>query len=104
MGATDEPANAREYQARRISAQAKPHENVEVERRRKDLLALAKTPEGKRILLWLITKERSKPFQGNSRDGYDMGRRHIGDEMEEMIKGILPRELFIELMYPKKEE
>lgn len=80
-------------------------EDEEQEERRRliaDLQKLAASPEGKRFLRWLTGREPQRPFLGNSQDAYFTGRRHVGEELQRLLKSILPRETYLEIIYPKE--
>ena len=105
MSHEDERANAEEYAARGIG-KASPPPAIEAEkRRRRDLATIAATAEGRRTLAWLAGRERDalKEFRGNSRDAYFLGRWHMVHELREYLKKTLPRETYLEIVYPIEE-
>lgn len=106
MKPTDANPNAGEYAARHMTQERPRRENEEEARRQSDLKAVADTVPGRRVLAWLLAKEKDagRDFRGNSQDAYRLGRRHVGDELEELLKGILPRDVFLEIIFPKKEK
>lgn len=93
--------NAREHELMGIPVE-RDTRDPDLERREKDLAVLAKLPEGRRVLAWLMFKDRVMGFRGNSQDAYTLGRRDVGEEFESYLKGILPRKLFVEIVYPEE--
>lgn len=108
MRPDDANPNEGEYRNRRIVDAAKPRNMAEEEQRRKDILAVASTPAGKRFLSRFIKGEDGvvKAFQGNSRDAYCLGRHHVVEELRATLENVLPRETYIEIILPPpmKEE
>lgn len=101
----DERANAEEYAARGIVRPAPPPVIEAEKRRRRDIAAVAAGAEGKRILAWLAGREREamNEFRGNSRDAYCLGRWHVVRELRDYLKKTLPRETYLEIVYPIEE-
>lgn len=95
--------NHREHVAMGIAPQVSV-KTLERERREKDLVALARLPEGRRIFAWLMFKDRVMGFRGNSEDAYRHGRRSVGEDLESDLKGVLPRELYVDIVYPKEDD
>ena len=103
MQTDDQRANAGEYKNRRIVDAAQRRDMGEEEQRRRDLKAVAAAPEGKRLLSWLVGKERSAVagFNGNSRDAYCLGRWHTSEELRATLEAVLPREQYMDIVFPK---
>lgn len=95
--------DSREHEIRGIREDRRPDRSREI-RRKNDLLETAKTPWGQRIFRRWLYQYRGQPFEGNSKDAYRLGLRMPGDELEKELKAALPRELFLEILYPEKEE
>lgn len=102
----DDRANAEEYAARGIRAPEKASLVDVHKQRRKDVAAVAATPEGGRVLAWLTSREweQVKKFRGNSQDAYFLGRWHVARELCDYLEEVLPRSRFLEIRYPHEEE
>ena len=102
LSGDDVNPNESEYRNRRIVDAARPRSMAEEEQRRKDILAVAATPAGKRLLAWMVGKELSavRSFSGNSRDAYSLGRYHTSEELRATLESVLPRETYIEIVFP----
>lgn len=74
------------------------------ERRERDFKAVAGTVEGRRILNWLVRKNRIIGFTGTSTDAYNLGLRRTGEDIETTLEQVLPEDLFIEILRMHKKE
>lgn len=71
-----------------------------------DAAEVAKIPEGRRLLHWLITNARkgTRGASGDWRDYYNLGRRDAAEALDDVLRVIMPREMYLEILYPVKEE
>ncbi len=73
---------------------------------RKAYAAVASTPEGRIVLReWIrdfTAAMASAQFRGNSQDFYNLGRAYQAEEIRKTLQQVLPREMFLEIMYPKE--
>lgn len=105
MNLDDEAPNAQEYRARGLGAYGKPRDYA-AGRLALDAKAVAETPEGKRLLRWLVSgpRDATRGCFGDWRDHYNHGRREAAEQLEAALRRLLPREAFLEIIYPKMEE
>jgi len=76
-------------------AEAKAQEDARfltLEQRKEDISRVMDTPAGKRVIKWLFAETRplQDNFNGNSRDGYEKGKRHMGLMLLDMVRKACP--------------
>ncbi|MCD8349617.1 MAG: hypothetical protein LUC93_03300 [Planctomycetaceae bacterium] len=71
-----------------------------------DARAVASTPEGRRLLHWMISNVKTATVGclGDRRDYYNLGRREAAEALDGTLRLILPRDTYIEIIYPQQEE
>lgn len=103
MDSHNQGANAAEHRLRGLGGQGRG-DAIEALQRRKDLIELAKMPEGRRILSWLIASRDAPAFSPDAmQNAYLSGRTQMAAELARFLKSSLPRHLYIEIIYPEKE-
>lgn len=69
--------------------------------------AVAATPEGRTILHEYadddIAAMAAIQFKGNSQDSFALGRSYQALKTREILKEVLPRDVYLEIIYPKEE-
>lgn len=75
---------------------------------RRACLSVAATPEGRFVLAEFVHDDiaaiATMSFAGNSRDAFNLGRAYQALKTREVLKDILPRETYLEIIYPKEEK
>lgn len=108
MSATDtgKRDNEREYLARGYAANGNARWDVGYPNLAPDIMTIASTPTGRRLLHWLINEplEATQGIFGDQRDYYNLGRRDAAEALLRAIRSTLPRNMFLSIMYPEKEE
>lgn len=104
MADSEERANSREYRLRGLEREENTEAKAAREQFQRDVAAIATTAPGKRFFHYLVFRHRRQPFQGNSNEFYNAGKRYVGEELEDTLKSVLSREAFLEIIYPKSKE
>ncbi|MCD8350078.1 MAG: hypothetical protein LUC93_05630 [Planctomycetaceae bacterium] len=69
--------------------------------------AVAATPEGRLILREYANDDMAAmaaiQFKGNAQDSFSLGRSYQALRTREILKAVLPRELYLEIIYPQEE-
>ena len=75
---------------------------------RRAYIAVASTPEGRTVLAeWVndyTAALASIQYKGNSQDSYNLGRAYQAEEIRKTLQQVLPRELYLEIIYPKETD
>ena len=70
--------------------------------------AVAATPEGRAILHEYanddIAAMAAIQFKGNSQDSFSLGRTYQALKTREILKEVLAREVYLEIIYPTEED
>ena len=70
--------------------------------------AIAATPEGRTILGEYASDDlaamATTEFKGNAQDSFRLGRAYQAQKTREILKAVLPREIYLEIIYPKEKE
>ncbi len=68
--------------------------------------AVAATPEGRTILHEYANDDMAAMaaihFKGNSQDSFSLGRSYQALRTREILKAVLPRDQFLEIIYPQE--
>lgn len=69
--------------------------------------AVAATPEGRTILREYANDDFAAmaaiQFKGNSQDSFSLGRSYQALKTREILKEVLPRDVYLEVIYPQEE-
>lgn len=97
----------KEREAKEAEVARRRAEYAEIELRRA-CIAVAKTPEGRLILRDLADDESAvravRDAQGKATDYIMIGHARSASFLRERLKEILPRDLYLEIIYPKEEK
>lgn len=68
---------------------------------------VAATPEGRMILREYANDDFAAmaaiQFKGNSQDSFSLGRSYQALKTREILKEVLPRDIYLEIIYPQEE-
>lgn len=96
----------RELTARGLNAYGRSKGGYAVQQLALDARDVAETVAGRRLLRWLISSARDATAgcHFDTRDYFNLGRRSSCEDLEAALRRLLPREAFLEIVYPEKEK
>ncbi len=101
----EHPLDRRERE-KREQEEAERIKRMHDARLRDAYIAVASTPAGRTILAeWVndyTAALASVEYKGNARDSYNLGRAYQAEEIRKTLQQVLPREMFLEIIYPKE--